>query len=85
MTVEKGLILVAKKMCVILRENGKGLIITLDNKKFESELWINLLGIGKALQKGFNLGSDGEIIKLTKGSVTFTFNENVRTKIGYVP
>jgi hypothetical protein len=57
----------------------------LDNTMFAIELWINLLGIGKALQKGFNLGNDGEVIKLTKGSVTLKFNENVRTKIVFVP
>jgi hypothetical protein len=42
-----------------------------------------LFSIGKALQKGFNLGHDGEIIKLTKESVTLTFDEVVRTKNGF--
>jgi hypothetical protein len=44
-----------------------------------------LFSIGKALKNGFNLSNDGEIIKLSKGNVTLTFDKVVRTKNGFVP
>jgi hypothetical protein len=44
-----------------------------------------LFRIGKALKNGFNLSNDGEIIKLSKGNVTLTFDKVVRTKNGFVP
>jgi hypothetical protein len=62
-------------------ENGEKLIVTLENVKYVPELWINLFSIGKALKNGFN----GEIIKLSKGNVTLTFDKVVRTKNGFVP
>jgi hypothetical protein len=40
--------------------------------KFVPDLWINLFSIGKALKNGFNLGNDGETIKLMKGKICFT-------------
>jgi AAA+ ATPase superfamily predicted ATPase len=39
----------------------------------------------KALKNGFNLSNNGEIIKLSKGNVTLTFDKVVRTKNGFVP
>jgi hypothetical protein len=45
----------------------------------------NLFSIGKALKKGLNLSNDGEITKLSKGSMTLTFDKVVRTKKGFVP
>jgi hypothetical protein len=44
-----------------------------------------LFRIGKALKNGFNLSNDGEIIQLSKGNVTITFDKVVRTKNGFVP
>jgi hypothetical protein len=42
-TVGNGNVIVAKKLekqrCVILQENGKGLIVTFDNVKFEMKKW----------------------------------------------
>jgi hypothetical protein len=46
---------------------------------------MNLFSIGKALKNGFNLSNDGEIIELSKGNVTLTFDKVVRTKNGFVP
>jgi hypothetical protein len=43
------------------------LLITLQDLKGVPDLWINLFSIGKALKNGFNLGNDGEKIKLIKG------------------
>jgi hypothetical protein len=37
------------------------------------------------LKNSFNLSSDGEIMKLSKGNVTLTFDKVVRTKNGFVP
>jgi hypothetical protein len=44
-----------------------------------------LFGIGKALKNGFNQNNDVEIIKLSKGNVTLTFDKVVRTKNGFIP
>jgi hypothetical protein len=52
----------------------------LENVNFVRELWINLFGIGKPLKNGFNLSNGGEIIKLSKGNVTLTFDKVIRTK-----
>jgi hypothetical protein len=37
------------------------------------------------LKNCFNLSNDGEIIKLSKGNVTLTFDKVVKTKNGFVP
>jgi hypothetical protein len=37
------------------------------------------------LKNGFNLSNNGEIINLSKGNVTLTFDKVVRTKNGFVP
>jgi hypothetical protein len=37
------------------------------------------------MKKGFNLSNNGEIIKLSKGNVTLTFDKVVRTKNGFIP
>jgi hypothetical protein len=88
-TVRNGNVMIAKKVgklrCGILQKNGEKLIVTLENVKYVPELWINLFSIGKALKNGFNLSNDGEIIKLSKGYVTLTFDKVVRTKNGFVP
>jgi hypothetical protein len=88
-TVGNGNVMIAKKVsklrCGILQKNGEKLIVTLENVKYIPESWINLFSIGKALKNGFNLSNDGEIIKLSKGNVTFTFDKVVRTKNGFVP
>jgi hypothetical protein len=75
---------VGKLRCGILQKNGEKLIVTLENVNYVPELWINLFSIGKALKKGFNLSNDGEIIMLSKGNVTLTFDKVVRTKNGFV-
>jgi hypothetical protein len=81
--------MIAEKMgklkCGILQKNCERLIVTLKNVKFVPELWINLFRIGKALKNGFDIGNDGEIIELTKGNVTLTFDKVVKMKNGFVP
>jgi len=74
-----------KLKCNIQQENGRELTVTLDKVKYVPELWINLFSIGKALQNGFNIRNDGQIIKLTKDSVTLQFKEVAKTKNGFVP
>jgi hypothetical protein len=89
LTVGNGNVMIAKKMgklkCGVLQKNGEKLIVTLENVKFVPELWVNLFSIGKALKKGFDIGNDGEIIKLTKGNVSLTFDKIMKTKNGFVP
>jgi hypothetical protein len=88
-TVRNGNVMIAKEVgelrCEILQKNGEKVIVTLENVKFVPELWINLFSIGKALKNGFNLSNDVKMIKLSKGSVTLTFDRVVRTKNGFVP
>jgi hypothetical protein len=74
---------VGKLRCGILQINGEKLIVTLENVKFVPESWMNLFIIGKALKNSFNISSDGEIIKLSKGNVTLTLDKVVRTKNGF--
>jgi hypothetical protein len=66
-------------------ENDEKLIVTLENVKFVPALWINLFSIEKALKNGFNLSNHGEIMELSKGNVTLTFDKVLRTKNGFVP
>jgi hypothetical protein len=66
-------------------ENDEKLIVTLENVKFVPALWINLFSIEKALKNGFNLSNHGEIMELSKGNVTLTFDKAVRKKNGLVP
>jgi hypothetical protein len=70
-TVGNGNVMTATKMgklrCQILQKSGESLVVTLEDVKFVPDLWINLFSIGKALKNGFNLGNDGETIKLMKG------------------
>jgi len=88
-TVGNGSVMIAKKIgklqCGVLQKNGEWLIVTLENVKFVPELWINLFSIGKALKNGFNISNNDEILSLTKGKVTLTFDNAVRTKDGSVP
>ena len=88
-TVGNGNVMMAKKIgklrCEILQKNGEKLVITLQDVKHVPDLWINLFSIGKALKKGFNLGNDGEKIKLIKGNVTILFDRFLTSKNGFVP
>jgi hypothetical protein len=43
------------------------LLLTIQEVKYVPELWLNLFSIEKALKNGFDLGVDGERIKLMKG------------------
>jgi hypothetical protein len=69
-SVGNGNVMIATKIgklrCEILQKNGESLVVTLHDVKFVPDLWINLFSIGKALKNGFNLGNDGEKIKLMK-------------------
>ena len=76
---------IGKLRCEILQKNGEKLIITLQDVKYVPELWVNLFSIGKALKNGFNLGNDGERIKLMKGNVTIVFDRFLTSKNGFVP
>ena len=75
-TVGNGNMMTATKMgklrCQIIQKNGESLVVTLEDVKFVPDLWINLFSIGKALKNGFNLGNEGETIKLMKGKTTIT-------------
>ena len=88
-TVGNGNVMLAKKMgklrCEILQKNGEKLIVTLQDVKYVPDLWVNLFSIGKALKNGFNLGNDGERIKLMKGSVIILFDRFITSKNGSVP
>jgi hypothetical protein len=87
-TVGNGNVMIATKIgklrYEILQRNGESLIITLQDVKFVPDLWINLFSIGKALKSGFNLGNDGEKIKLMKGNVVILFDTCLKTKNGFV-
>ena len=88
-TVGNGNVMMAKKIgklrCEILQKNGEKLVITLQDVKYVPDLWINLFSIGKALKNGFNLGNDGEKLKLMKGNVTILFDRFLISKNGFVP
>ena len=74
---------IGKLRCEILQKNGEKLIITLQDVKYVPDLWINFFSIGKALKNGFNLGNDGEKIKLMKGNVTILFDRFLTSKNGF--
>jgi hypothetical protein len=63
-----------KLRCEILQKNGMSLVATLEDVKSVPDLWINLFSIGKALKNGFNLGNEGETIKLMKGKRVILFD-----------
>jgi hypothetical protein len=50
-------------------------VYTLENVKFDPELWIHLFSIGNVLEYG-----DGKIINLSKRNMTLTFDKVSRTK-----
>jgi gag-polypeptide of LTR copia-type/Zinc knuckle len=88
-TVGNGNVMTAPKMgklrCQILQKNGERFVVTLEDVKFVPDLWINLFSIGKALKNGFNLGNDGETIKLMKGKTVILFDRCLKSKNGFVP
>jgi hypothetical protein len=88
-TVGNGNVMTATKMgklqCQILQKNGESLVVTLEDVKFVPNLWIHLFSIGKALKNGFNLGNDGETIKLMKGKTVILFDRCLNSKNGFVP
>ena len=89
MTVGNGDAMIAKRIgklrCEILQKNGEELIVTLQDVEYEPNLWVNLFSIGKVLKNSFNLGNDGERIKLTKANVTILFDRFLTSKNGFVP
>jgi hypothetical protein len=44
-----------------------------------------LFSIGKAIKNGFNLGNEGETIKLMKGKTVILFDRCLKSKNGFVP
>jgi hypothetical protein len=66
---------VGKLRCGILQKNGEKVIVTFENVKFVPRLRINLFNIRNALKNVFNISNDGEIIKVSKGNLTLTFND----------
>jgi hypothetical protein len=88
-TVGNSNVMTATKMgklrCEILQKNGESLVVTLEDVKFVPDLWINLFSIGKAVRNGFNLGNDGETIKLMKGNTVILFDKRLKSKNGFVP
>ena len=44
-----------------------------------------MFSIGKALKNGFNLGNEGETIKLMKGKTVILFDRCLKSKNGSVP
>jgi hypothetical protein len=44
-----------------------------------------LFSIGKALKNGFNLGNDGETIKVMKGKMVILFDRILKLKNAFVP
>jgi hypothetical protein len=72
---------VVKLQCGIPGKNDEKLIVTLENVEFVPESWLNLSSITKDLKNAFNLSINGEIITLSMGNVTLTFDTVERTKI----
>jgi hypothetical protein len=53
--------------------------------KFVPDLWINFFSIRNAVKNGFDLGNDGETIKLMKGKTVILFDRCLKSKNGFVP
>jgi hypothetical protein len=60
--------------------DGTTVDIKLNNVAYVPELSINLLGITKAMENGFQVSNKGNIMSLTKGSVTIKFDKLQKTK-----
>jgi hypothetical protein len=73
-----------KLQCQILQKNGESLVVTLQDVKFIPDLSIYLFSIGKALKNGFNLGNEGDTIKLMKGKMVILFERCLKSKNGFV-
>jgi hypothetical protein len=84
LTVGNGNVMTTTKMgklrCEILQKNGERLVVTLEDVKFVPDLWIYVFSIRKALQNGFNLGNEGETIKLIKRKMVILFDRCLKSK-----
>jgi hypothetical protein len=68
----------------VLQCYGRKFEITVENVKFVPGLLINLFRINKAQIKGFMIGNEGLMIKLTKGGTTLVFDQRLITKEGFM-
>jgi len=75
---------IGKLRCDVKQRDGISFQITPQEVKFVPELWINLFSINKALKNGFQIGSDGIIIQLTKETTRLAFDQVVNKKNGFV-
>ena len=65
--------------------DGTTIDVKLNNVVYVPELSINLLSITKAIENGFQVSNEGNIMSLTKGSMTIKFDKIQKTKNGFCP
>ena len=76
---------VGKLRATAKQENGKEVIVLLNNVKYVPDLApYNLFSITQALEKGFALGNKGTSLTLTKGSTVIEFDKKITTKSGWI-
>ena len=65
--------------------DGTTVDIKLNNVAYVPELSINLLSITKAMENSFQVSNKGNIMSLTKGSVTIKFDKLHKMKNRFCP
>ena len=69
---------------VVEQRSGKKVRATLGNIKVVPKMICNLFSILSCLRKGWSLGNEGKLIKLTKGKTQIKFDQELETKTGYL-
>ena len=69
---------------IVKQKNGKKFKATLEDVKVVPNMICNLFSIVSCLRKGWNIGNDGKVIKLSKGKTQIKFDQELATKTGYL-
>ena len=69
---------------IIEQKDGKQIKAVLKNVKYVPNLLCNLFSILSVMNKGWSLGNDKSIVKLSKGKSEIKFDHEMKTKNGYL-
>ena len=69
---------------IVEQRSGKKVKATLENVKVVPNMICNLFSILSCLKKGWNIGNEKRVLKLTKGKAVIKFDQQLETKTGFL-
>ena len=75
---------IGSKRMLVVQKNGETKEVTLQNVKYVPELWTNLFSVTSAMNLGFKVSGEKNVLHLSKGNFKMSFDWVIKSPTGYL-